>query len=206
MKFEELLKLINGEPIFTSSLLLAGNISTSSIRKQLSRWASDGKIIQIKRGLYALPKPYRNKEIHPFLIANMIKKASYISLQSALEYYGIIPEYVPVVTSVTTGRPEEVTNKLGKFIFKHLKKELFWGYRELEVIEGTGIFIATPEKALLDLIYFTPDSDNMRYIEELRLQNTEKIDIAILIDYSKRFKKPIIERAASLIIEFINDK
>jgi len=204
MKFEELLKLINGEPIFISSLLLAGNISTSSIQKQLSRWVSDGKILQIKRGLYIVERPYRNKEPHPFLIANMIKKASYVSLQSALEYYGIIPEYVPVSTSVTTGRPGEVSTKLGKFIFKHLKKELFWGYKELEVIKGTSIFIATPEKALIDLIYLTPNSARIEYIEELRLQNTEKIDTAVLIDYSKRFKKPMIERAVHLINELIH--
>jgi predicted transcriptional regulator of viral defense system len=204
MKFEELLKLINGEPIFTSSLLLAGNISVFSIRKQLSRWISAGKILQIKRGLYVVAAPYMKKEPHPFLIANMIKKASYVSLQSALEYYGTIPEYVPVITSVTTGRPEQISTKLGKFIFKHLKKELFWGYKELEVIKGTGIFIATPEKALLDLIYFTPNSDKLEYIEELRLQNIEKIDTELLINYSRTFKKPKIERAAHAIKKFIH--
>jgi len=206
MKFKELLKLIGEEPIFKSSLLMTGNISTSSVQLQLSRWVSEGKILQIKRGLYAVAKPYRNKEPHPFLIANMIKKASYISLQSALEYYDIIPEYVPKITSVTTGRPEEVNIKLGKFIFKHLKKELFWGYKEQEIVKSTSIFIATPEKALLDLLYFTPDSDNVPYIEELRLQSTEKIDIELLMNYSKRFKKPKIERAAYLLKKIITNK
>lgn len=206
MKFKELLKLIGEEPIFTSSLLMAGNISAPSVQLQLSRWESEGKILQIKRGLYTIARPYRNKEPHPFLIANMIKKASYISLQSALEYYGIIPEYVPKITSVTTGRPEEVNTKLGSFIFKHLKKELFWGYKEKEIVKGTSIFIATPEKALLDLIYFTPDSDNVAYIEELRLQSTEKIDTDLLMNYSKRFEKPKIERAAYLLKKIITGK
>ncbi len=205
MKFEELLKLINGEPLFTTSLLLAGEVSVFSLRKQLSRWVSDGKIIQIKRGLYVLSEPYRKKEIHPFLIANMIKKASYISLQSALGYYGIIPEYVPVITSVTTERPEEISTKLGKFTFKHLKKELFWGYKKLEVLKGIDIFIATAEKALLDLIYFTPDSNKIEYIEELRLQNLEKIDTEFLMDYSKRFKKPKVKGSANLINRFISE-
>ena len=206
MKFKELLKLIGEESIFTSSLLMAGNISAFSVRLQLSRWVSEGKVLQIKRGLYAVARPYRNKEPHPFLIANMIKKASYISLQSALEHYNIIPEYVPKITSVTTGRPEEVNTKLGKFIFKHLKKELFWGYKKHEIIKGTGVFIATPEKALLDLIYFTPDSDNIAYIDELRLQSTEKIDTGLLMHYSKRFKKPKIERAAHLLKKLIINK
>jgi predicted transcriptional regulator of viral defense system len=206
MKFRELLKLIGEEPIFTSSLLMAGNISASSVRQQISRWVSEDKILQIKRGLYAIARPYRNKESHPFLIANMIKKASYISLQSAMEYYDIIPEYAPNITSVTTGRPEEINIKPGKFIFKHLKKNLFWGYTEKEIVKGTSIFISTPEKALLDLIYFTPDSDNLGFIEELRLQSTEKIDIDLLMNYSKKFKKPKIERAAYLIKKIIITK
>ena len=206
MKFKELLKLIGEEPIFKSSLLMAGNISTSSLGMQLSRWVSEGKILQVKRGLYTVARPYRNKEPHPFLIANMMKKASYISLQSALKYYNIIPEYVPNITSVTTGRPEIVNIKFGKFIFKHLKKELFWGYKEKEIIKGTVIFIAAPEKALLDLIYFTPDSDNLNFIEELRLQSTEKIDVELIANYSKKFKKPKVERAAYLLKKIIINK
>jgi predicted transcriptional regulator of viral defense system len=203
MKFSELLELVGEEPIFKSSLLMAGNRSAFPVRVQLSRWVSEGKILQIKRGLYVVAKPYRNKEPHPFLIANMIKKASYISLQSALEYYGIIPEYVPKITSVTTERPEEISTRLGSFLFKHLKKELFWGYKEQEIIKGTGVFIATPEKALLDLIYLTPDSDNLAYIEELRLQNSEKLDTDLLTYYSNRFKKPKVERASYLLKKII---
>jgi predicted transcriptional regulator of viral defense system len=206
MKFKELLKLIQEEPIFSSSLLMAGNRSAFQIRMQLSRWVAEGKIIQIKRGLYAIASPYRNQEPHPFLIANMIKKASYISLQSALEYYGIIPEYVPKITSVTTGRPGVVNSKLGIFIFKHLKKDLFWGYQEQEVIRGTTVFIARPEKALLDLIYLTPNSDNDAYIEELRLQRWEKINIELLLHYAKDFKKPKMERATNLLKKVIINK
>jgi len=203
MKFKELLELLGEEPIFKSSLLMTGNRSAFPVRLQLSRWASEGKILQLKRGLYVVKKPYRNKEPHSFLIANMMKKASYISLQSALEHYDIIPEYVPKITSVTTGRPEEVKTGLGNFIFRHLKKELFWGYKEQEITKGTSVFLATPEKALLDLIYLTPDSDNLDYIEELRLQNHERLDTALLMHYSKRFKKPKIERAAILFIQSI---
>ncbi len=199
MKFKELLKLIQEEPIFSSSLLMAGKGSASQIRMQLSRWVAEGKIIQIKRGLYAIANPYRNQDPHSFLIANMIKKASYISLQSALEYYGIIPEYVPKITNVTTGRPGEVNSKLGVFIYRHLKKDLFWGYQEQEIIRGTNVFIARPEKALLDLIYLTSNSDNYAYIGELRLQNSDKINIDLLMHYSKSFKKPKMERAANLL-------
>ncbi len=203
MKFEELLKVINGEQLFKSSLLLAGDITAASVHSQLSRWVLKNKLFQLRRGLYAVAGPYRETEPHPFLIANMLKKASYISLESALEYYGIIPEYVPVITSVTTGRPEEINTRLGKFKFRHLKKELFWGYIEMEIIKGTRVFIASTEKALLDLMYITPQSDNMEFIKELRLQNTEKINTDILKKYTDGFGTPKIHRAVHLIIKII---
>jgi len=205
MKFEQLLKLLNGETVFSSSMLLAGNVSISVIRKQLTRWVSKGKLIQLRRGIYAVAQPYRDIQPHPFLIANMVKRASYVSLQSALAYFGIIPEYVPIITSVTTGRTEELTTKLGRFQFRHIKKELFWGYKEVEVSNGIKVFIALPEKSLLDLIYLTPQSDSIEYLEELRLQNTENIDTKILMDFAQKYKTPKLSRAAARIINLIQE-
>ena len=205
MKYEKLLQLLNGETIFSSSILLAGNVSVHAIRRQLMRWVANGKLIQVRRGLYAVTQPYRDTQPHPFLVANMMKGASYVSLQSALEHYGIIPEYVPVITSVTTGRTGEITNKLGMFKFNHIKKELFWGYEEVEVLDRTKIFIASPEKGLLDLIYLTPQSDSMEYLQELRMQNTDKINTGILKDFAKRFKTPKINRAAENIIKLFEE-
>ena len=205
MKFEELLKLLNGEVIFPSSILLAGNVSKNVIRKQLTRWVSSGKLIQLRRGFYAIAQPYRDEQPHPFLVANMIKKASYVSLQSALEYYGIIPEYVPVITSVTTGRTEEIITKAGRFQFKHIKKDLFWGYQEVEVVVGTKIFIALPEKSLLDLIYLTPKSDSLEYLEEMRLQNTQLLNKKILTGFARKFKTPKLDRAAKIILNLIQE-
>ena len=205
MKFEQLLKLLDGETIFQSSLLLAGGVSASTVYKQITRWVSSGKLIQLRRGIYVIARPYREKQPHPFLIANKLKKASYISLQSVLEYYGIIPEYVPVITSITTGRTEKITSELGRFQFRHLKKELFWGYQELEISRDTRVFIALPEKGLLDLVYLVPHADSMEYLEELRLQNTDKINKDTLIDYAKKYGTPKLRRAARRIIDLIQE-
>jgi predicted transcriptional regulator of viral defense system len=203
MKFEELLTLLNGETIFSSAILLAGSVSKNVIRKQLTRWVSRGKLIQIRRGFYLIAQPYRDMQPHPFLIANMIKMASYVSLQSALGHYGIIPEYVPVITSVTTGRTEEIITEVGRFQFKHIKKDLFWGYQRIEVVAGTKIFMALPEKCLLDLIYLTPKSDSVEYLEEMRLQNTQLLNKKILIDYAQKFKTPKFDRALKIILNLI---
>lgn len=206
MKFEKLLRLLDGEPLFKSSLLLTGDVSINSVRKQLSRWVSKGKIIQLKKGLYAVASPYRVKELHPFMIANMLKKASYISLQSALEYYGMIPEYVPTVTSVTTGRPGVIGSAFGRYQYRHIKKEFFWGYRKTEVIKDTGIFIAEPEKALLDLIYLHPHAEKKEFLKELRLQNTEKINIGKITEFVERSGVKKLQKALGFIAKIIKEE
>jgi len=177
MKWEELLQIVGREPVFSSSLLKAGSVDPIDLGKQLSRWVNSGKLIQIRRGLYALSERYRKIQPHPFYIANRIQRASYISLYSALSYYGLIPEYVPAVTSITTGRPQTFNIPLGDFIFRHIKKELFFEYKLIDIENNQSAFIASPEKSLLDLLYLTPGSDALLYLRELRLQNLDRLNM-----------------------------
>ena len=171
MKWEALLALVADEPVFPSALLLAGDVSIAQVRLQLSRWVKAGRLLQLRRGLYSLAPTWRKVEPHPFLVANRLQRGSYISLQSALAFHGVIPEHVPVATSVGPGRPETVHNPLGAFQFNHLSQTLFFGYSRMEVAPRQFAFVASPEKALLDLIHLTPGGDSEDYIRELRLQN-----------------------------------
>ena len=173
MRFGELLDTVSDLPVFTSGLLITAGVSPVDVQKQLARWAKSGKVIQLRRGLYALGKPYRKVSPLPFLVANRLREPSYVSLQSALAYHGMIPEFVPVVTSVTTRRPGTVTTPLGRFLYRHVQRRLFEGFREVEVADGQKAFVATPEKSLLDLVYLTPHGDEKTYLDELRLQNLE---------------------------------
>lgn len=200
MKWEELLNLVGSEPVFASAILKVGNVAAEEIQMQLIRWVKAGKIIQLRRGLYALAEPYQKVTPHPFLVANQLKKASYISLQSALAHYGMIPEYVPAVTSVTTGRPEQLRTKLGVYIFRHIKKTFFKGFREIEVAPAQFAFVAAPEKAILDLIYLTPRGDTKGYLSELRLQNLDKMNLSLLVDTAKESRSPKLLRAARRIM------
>jgi predicted transcriptional regulator of viral defense system len=197
MKFDELLGLVGDEPVFSSSLLGVVGVSPQQARLQLVRWVNAGKLIQLRRGLYALNRPFRKIEPHPFLLANRIRKASYVSLQSALSHYNMIPEYVPVVTSVTTGRPEEVRTELGTYAFRHVRKPLFGGFLNVTVAPGQSAFLATPEKALLDLIYLVPGGDQAAYIDELRLQNETALSTQALADAAKLFDSAKIDRAVA---------
>ena len=92
MEFTELIGIVGQEPVFETGLLLAGDANPSDIRRQLSRWKTSGKIYQLRRGLYCLAPPFQKVKPHPFLVANRMLPASYISLHSALAYYGMIPE------------------------------------------------------------------------------------------------------------------
>jgi predicted transcriptional regulator of viral defense system len=205
MEFDKLLKLVGNEPVFDSSLLLAGNIQPEYIRMQLSRWVKTGKIHQLRRGVYALAAPYQKQKPHPFLVANRLQKPSYVSLQSALSFYGMIPEIFNETTSVTTVRNERLNTHLGVFEFRYINKNYFWGYHLLD-LGGQQAFVAAPEKAILDLIYLQPGGDDPAFISELRLQNLDKLDIEKLRSQGKLFDKPKIHRAIQIIELFVEEE
>jgi predicted transcriptional regulator of viral defense system len=198
MEFEKLLKILGDEPVFESSLLFAGDVQPKYFRLQLDRWVKSGKIHQLRRGVYMLSAPYQKQKPHPFLVANILQKPSYVSLQSALSFYGMIPEIVTETTSVTTVRNERLSTHLGVFEFRYINKNYFGGYNFLD-LGGQQAFIATPEKAILDLIYLQPGGDDPAFISELRLQNLDNLNIDELRFQGKLFDKPKIHRAIQII-------
>jgi hypothetical protein len=117
MKWDELLTQIGDEPVFRTGFLAGTGESLPVLRLQLSRWVKAGRLIQMAKGLYVLAEPYRKRAVHPFVLANAMKKASYVSLQSALGHFGMIPEHVPMVSSVTTQRPARVETPVGRFLY-----------------------------------------------------------------------------------------
>jgi predicted transcriptional regulator of viral defense system len=199
MVFGELLKAVGDEPVFETGLLLAGDVDPLDIRRQLSRWSGAGRLYQLRRGLYAVAPPFQKVRPHPFLVANRLVLGSYVSLQSAMAHYGLIPEAVPVTTSVTSDRPGRWETPLGAYEFRHIQGELLTGYRWMEVAEGQPAYVASPEKALLDLVYLEPEADSSRYLEELRLQHLEVLDVNELSRLAEHSGKPKLKRAAERI-------
>ena len=202
MKFADILQKTRGMPCFTPGFLDAGE-DPAQVRVQISRWVRDGRVLRLHKGLYAVAEPYRGGSLEPFCVANRLRPASYVSLQSALAWHGLIPEFVPVTTSVTTGRPQRIETPIGGFLFRHVGAKRFWGFQEQELatglIGGQTAFVAEPEKALLDLVYLTPGADKREFIEELRLQNLETLDTDVLDAYAQRFASPKVRRAAAAI-------
>lgn len=202
MEFDRLLKLIGDDPVFETSLLLAGNIDPKNVRLQLTRWVNSGRLYQLRRGLYSIAPPYQKVRPHPFLVANRLQRASYVSLQSALAFYGLIPETVYITVSVTAGRPERLVTPLGVFEFRHIKSKLLYGYQMTD-LGGQNALVATPEKALLDLIYLQPGGESAKYLNELRLQNLDHFDLDVLKKQTEVFDSPKMRAAAKVIANFI---
>ena len=206
MEFAELLAIVDDEPVFESGLLLAGDGNPNNIRRQLSRWVRSGRIYQLRRGVYALAPPYQRVKPHPFVVANRMVPASYVSCQSALAHYNLIPEYVPVLVSVTTVRPARWSTPLGTYVYRHLRPGLFSGYRQLSFGPAQVAFVARPEKALLDLVYLTPQSDRPAYLEELRLQNLFQLHLEELHRLAALFNLPKIDRVVAAIERLVREE
>jgi len=202
MKFEDLLEKAGNLPCFTTRFLAAG-ANLAQVRLQLNRWVKNGRLIRLNRGLYTLSEPYRKVKPEPLAIANSLKLPSYVSLQSALSWYGLIPEFTPAVTSVTTARPQIIETPIGRYEYRHISKDLFRGYQQSELSEKQVAFIALPEKALLDLVYFTAGGDRIEFLEELRLQNLEKLNKGVLENFAEKSKKFKLQRAVSNIEKII---
>lgn len=176
-----------------------------AIRVQISRWVSHKKIIKLKGGIYLLKEQYRGVEVNEFYLAALLKKPSYVSLEKALEYHNLIPEGVSVFTSVTPKRQANFVSDAGVFNYRHIKPSLFWGYRSVKLRGQVG-FIAYPEKALLDLLYFKNRSASLEFIEGMRLQNSEAINTKRLLEYAQRFGRKDILFSARLLAAYIKER
>lgn len=141
------------------------NVPINSLRVQLSRWCKQGVFIRLSKGIYA---PY-NAKIEVDKIANQIYYPSYLSFESALSYYGILSQIPYTLTFATQKKSKKIVLKDSQIEYTQLANRLFFGY-ELE----NGIYLATPEKALMDMIYIVSKGKRTLNIAELYLKDINK--------------------------------
>lgn len=137
-------------------------------RNSLTRWIKAGYIIKLRQGWYTFAE-IAGDENNLYYFANKMYAPSYISLHSALSFYGLIPEAVLQVSSVSTLKTMSFTNNVASYSYKSVSEELFFGYEPKIMKNGKNILMATPEKALLDLIYLYPFYKSVQDMEGLRL-------------------------------------
>jgi len=175
MKFEALLERVGTQACFdynTVSLLFPEE-SKESLRTALYRLAKSGRIVSLRRGLYALGERYRKTEQNGISAANVIYQPSYLSERWTLGWYGIIPEKVVSFTSVTPRPTRRFVNGFGTYLYRTVSQQLFTGYLQREIM-GVSVLMAEPEKALLDCWYLEPGEWSAPRMESMRF-NPENI-------------------------------
>lgn len=137
-----------------------------SVHNKISELEKSGTLIRLKKGMYVVSPKESGKLVSVELVANHLYGPSYVSMESALRYYGLIPESVFAIQSMTTKHSRGFKNPLGKFEYTQCVKEYFSiGVRQ-EIKGNTSFLIACPEKALCDLIIHTPNL-NLRFQKEM---------------------------------------
>ena len=167
--------------------------SITSVKFLLLRYLKRGIITRLKKGVYLL----RDTRISDFVIANRLQEPSYVSLETALSFYRIIPETVYVTTSVTTTRPSERIALDKAFQYHRIPPRAFTGYVPF-VQDNTTCYIADPEKAFVDYYYFV--ARGLREPLDTTRTHREKLDKQKIVAYARLFANAKLDQLLKNLI------
>ncbi|HEY61368.1 MAG TPA: hypothetical protein G4N95_01820 [Anaerolineae bacterium] len=175
-------------------------------RQQLNDWLDRGYIKSITGGFYMLADT-KVDENYLFMLANRIYEPSYISKESALSYYLVIPETVLGVTSVSSRKTKQFDSKWGRFKYSSIKPILMFGYRVIKHDKMIKYKIASLEKAILDYLYWNKRIDSIDDFVGLRWNKQELLGLEgnpLFKKYLQVYDNKALERRVSLLIEYIH--
>jgi predicted transcriptional regulator of viral defense system len=175
-------------------------------RQQLNDWLGRGYIQSLASGYYLLADRQID-ESYLFMLANRIYEPSYISRESALAYYLVIPETVLGVTSVSSRKTRQFNSQWGRFSYRSIKPALMFGYRVIESEKLVKYKIASLEKAVLDYLYWNTRINSVEDFAGLRWNRQELLGLAdnpSFEKYLKVFNSQELERRAHLLLEYIH--
>lgn len=162
--------------IFDYQQLVGCLASFSKPRDKIRRLLTRGEIVRIRKGLYTFGEVFRREAVSRELLANLIHGPSYASLDYALSYYGLAPERVDTVTSLTLGRSRAFDTPFGAFSYHHASQNRYAVGVLLEQHGDLSFLIASPEKALVDKVWIDKRFGGVRLsdygpylLEDLRL-------------------------------------
>lgn len=196
----------------TSSTIASLYPEVKTKRTKIASLEKAGEIIRLKRNVYVVNPEETGMKLSMGLIANHLLSPSYVSMHTALRYYGLIPEAVYTTQSMTFKAAKEFQTTIGNFTYQHISREAYpVGIRQIK--EGTAVYImATPEKALCDLIANQPGinlrfkNEVIRFLEEdLRfdMERFYALDKKILENYARVGKK---STSILTILKVLNDE
>ena len=176
-------------------------------KNNLSRWVSQGLLVRLRNGYYTFPE-YLGDPDFAFYLANRIYRPSYISLHTALAFYSLIPESIVHITSITTLKTAAFTSSFGTYTYNSVKSELMFGYESRPPAPDSrfpipgSLLLATPAKAIADLLYLNPFYNTPAEMEELRIDLSSRLLKAHkLLAISNRIGKPALDYRIRLFIK-----
>lgn len=187
---EQKLKTFGGVPL-THGTLLSILDEYRSPNDKIVRMIDEGLLLPIKKGLYAVSPEITGIPLSLSLVANLLYGPSYVSMEYALHHYGIIPERVVEITSMTTRRGKMYDLMVGRFSYTHSPPEFYSiGIDRIENSDKTGFLMASPEKALCDKLVFTR---NLNIKSRDALEGLLFDDLRIEEDSLARFDMNVID-------------
>lgn len=174
-------------------------------RRRLVEWQEKGHIRKIRNQYYCLSEVDVDETLQ-FTIANLIYKPSYISLESALSYYGIIPEGVFAVTSCSTLKTAGFDTSVGRYTYRHIKPSLYFGYR-VKQADSHKVLLAEPEKAVLDMLYLSPGVTSVEDLISMRWDRMvirDKVFTERLSDYQRAIDSKALDRRIMVMKEYVD--
>jgi predicted transcriptional regulator of viral defense system len=172
-------------------------------RNNLFRWGKKGYLIALRNGCYTFTD-FVGKSGYSYFFANQMYRPSYVSLHTALAFYGIIPETVIQITSVSSLKTAFFSNPFGEFSYKKVKSELMFGYDLKQVDKRRNLYLAMPEKAILDLLYLYPFYNNEQEMYELRFDESfmqDDLNIARLNEFTGKFKSKALRKRVDILLK-----
>jgi len=192
MKYIDLVSQLKKNNLIIFSLRDIENLfpeeNLKTLKNNLSRWVKKNLLARLRRNLYELIEPGMRSNIPDVYVANKLYAPSYVSLETALSIYSLIPDIAFHVTSLTTLPTREFKNKYGSFFYRSCQKKAFTGCRLMQY-EGFKILIADQEKALVDFIYFSLRQRRPLDFEDERFERDliSKLSWDRVLKYSKLF-------------------
>ena len=187
------LKEIGVIPV-TTSIIESLYPDLKSSNKKVAWLEKSGYLIRLKRGLYVLNPEYTGKMLSNELIANHLYAPSYLSMSTALRYYGLIPEAVYVNQSMTVKHSRSFQTPIGNYDYKYISREAFAVGVRTERFADYAFLIASPEKALCDLIA-NSSKVNLRYMKDVEnyLENDIRMDMEEFMKFDPRVLEEYIK-------------
>lgn len=172
-------------------------------KNNLTRWAKQNLLVKLRNSWYSFPDYLKTSNIQHF-VSNKIYSPSYVSLHSALAFYGIIPEAIVQTTAVSSLKKANFENVFGSFSYQQILPELMFGNEQKTFLNKHSLFFATPEKAILDLLYLYPQYNSEQEIIELRFDEEfmqEDLNVERLNEFTEKFQSKTLRNRVNLLLK-----